>query len=266
MNEFEGKTVEEAINHGLAELGLEQDDVEIEILNPGNRGVFGIGIEPAVVRLVVSSQSSDDSERHSEPIDDTIEDTRLSVAALRALADESNDPDGEDDYDQRWDLSDGDLSDDDLMDMCISMLARVIDLMDFESEIEAFWVEPESSDDDRYLQLNVTGDDLGALIGRRGDTLASIQYLLRLMVNQRLRQWKNIVVDIENYKARRVDQLTQLALRMAEQVADSGRSLALEPMPANERRIVHVALRDHPDVYTESIGEDDRRKVHIIPG
>ncbi|OUC07451.1 hypothetical protein RY27_14845, partial [Litorilinea aerophila] len=106
--------------------------------------------------------------------------------------------------------------------------------------------------------------DLGALIGRRGETLASIQYLLRLMVNQRLKEWKAITVDVEQYKERRITQLTQLALRMAEQVADTGRSIALEPMPPNERRIVHLALRDHPAVFTQSSGEGERRKVNIV--
>ena len=106
--------------------------------------------------------------------------------------------------------------------------------------------------------------ELGALIGRRGETLENIQYLLRLMVNQKIYKWKNIVVDIEHYKERRVAQLTQLANRMADQVASSGRSISLEPMPANERRIVHMVLRNHPDVYTESYGEGARRKVHIL--
>ena len=108
------------------------------------------------------------------------------------------------------------------------------------------------------------GSELGALIGRRGETLENIQYLLRLMVNQKLHKWKNIVIDVEHYKARRVTQLTQLAERMAEQVARTGRSLSLEPMPANERRIIHMTLREHPKVYTESYGDGGRRKVHIF--
>jgi spoIIIJ-associated protein len=84
------------------------------------------------------------------------------------------------------------------------------------------------------------------------------------MVNQRIRQWKTIVVDVDQYKERRVSQLTQLAERMADQVIKSGRAVSLEPMPANERRIVHLALRDHPTVYTQSSGEGERRKVHIV--
>jgi spoIIIJ-associated protein len=87
---------------------------------------------------------------------------------------------------------------------------------------------------------------------------------VRLMVNQRIRQWKPIVVDVENYKERRISQLTQLAQRMAGQVIETGRAISLEPMPASERRIVHLALRDHPEVYTQSSGEGERRKVHIV--
>jgi spoIIIJ-associated protein len=113
--------------------------------------------------------------------------------------------------------------------------------------------------------LNIEGEDLGILIGRRGETLAAIQYLLRLMVNHRMRRWVNLVVDVEGYKSRREEQLRSLALRMADRVAKSGRAVALEAMPPAERRIVHITLRDHPDVTTQSVGEGDHRKVTIIP-
>jgi spoIIIJ-associated protein len=85
------------------------------------------------------------------------------------------------------------------------------------------------------------------------------------MVNQRFHQWKNIVVDVEQYRQRRAEHLVQLALRSADQVARTGRPLSLEPMPANERRIIHLALRDHPQVYTESSGEGERRKIQLLP-
>ena len=115
------------------------------------------------------------------------------------------------------------------------------------------------------IVLNIEGEDLGVLIGRRGETLAAIQYLTRLMVNHRLRRWTNRVVDVEGYKARREDQLRNLAERMAERVVSSGRAVALEAMPARERRIVHITLRNHPQVTTQSVGEGEQRKVTIIP-
>ncbi len=106
---------------------------------------------------------------------------------------------------------------------------------------------------------------MGILIGRRGETLRALQYLVRLMVSHRLKHWTNLVVDVESYLARRRNALESLALRVAEQVTRTGRGQALEPMPAYERRVIHVALRKHPNVTTKSVGEGERRKVTIVP-
>jgi len=173
--------------------------------------------------------------------------------------------------------SDEDESDEELMNMAATLLREMVHLMGFEAEVYASWQTEDDapageSDEEgegqlssgRYLLLDIEGTELGALIGRRGETLENMQYLLRLMVNQKLHKWKNIVIDVEHYKARRVTQLIQLSERMAEQVARTGRTISLEPMPSNERRIVHMTLREHPDVYTESHGDGARRKVHIF--
>jgi spoIIIJ-associated protein len=113
--------------------------------------------------------------------------------------------------------------------------------------------------------LNITGEDLGILIGRRGETLRALQYLVRLMVSHRIKHWTNLVVDVESYVVRRRHSLEGLAQRVADQVARTGRTQALEPMPAYERRIVHITLRNHPKVTTQSVGEGERRKVTIVP-
>ncbi len=118
---------------------------------------------------------------------------------------------------------------------------------------------------DPPLVLNIEGEDLGILIGRRAETLAALQYLVRLMVNHRVHHWVNLVVDVEGYKARREEQLVRLAERMAERVASTGRAVALEAMPPRERRIVHITLRNHPQVTTQSVGEGEQRKVTIVP-
>ncbi len=137
--------------------------------------------------------------------------------------------------------------------------------MGFEAEVIAEWRERDADNEHRYLLLDLQGRDLSPLIGRRGDTLGNMQYLLRLMINQRLHRWKNIVVDVEGYRQRRIEHLSQLALRLAQQVVQTGRPMSLEPMPANERRIIHLTLRESTDVFTESIGEGARRKVQILP-
>jgi len=114
------------------------------------------------------------------------------------------------------------------------------------------------------ITLDVTDDDLGILIGRRGQTLSSLQYIVRLIVAHQAKAWVPIVIDVEGYKQRRYGALQALARRMAEQVKVKGRPFALEPMPAYERRIIHITLADDPDVITESIGEGEARKVVIM--
>ena len=115
------------------------------------------------------------------------------------------------------------------------------------------------------IAFNIEGEDLGILIGRRGQTLSSLQYLLRLMVGRKTNTWLPIVIDAESYKQRRYEALQALAHRMAENVKTNGTPFTLEPMPPYERRIVHMALANHSAVYTESIGEGESRKVVIKP-
>jgi spoIIIJ-associated protein len=114
------------------------------------------------------------------------------------------------------------------------------------------------------VTLNIDGDDLGVLIGRRGQTLASLQYIIRLIVAEKLKMWVPINVDVAGYKKRRYESLQSLALRLAEQVQRNRRLIMLEPMPADERRIIHLALADHPDITTQSMGEGEMRKVAIL--
>ena len=114
------------------------------------------------------------------------------------------------------------------------------------------------------IGLDITGEDLGILIGRRGNTLSSLQYLVYLIVSHQLKARVHVTIDVEGYRERRYEALKNLALRMAERVGDTGQPVTLEPMPANERRIIHLALRDYPEVMTESIGEGEARKVTIV--
>lgn len=115
------------------------------------------------------------------------------------------------------------------------------------------------------ITLDIDGDDLGILIGRRGETLASLQFLVNLIVNKKLRHWTRIVVDVAGYRTRRQETLKGLALRMADRVRLTRQPVTLEAMPAYERRIVHLALQGHPYATTQSIGQGEDRKVVIMP-
>lgn len=115
------------------------------------------------------------------------------------------------------------------------------------------------------LLLNVEGSDLDYLVGRRGEALSSLQYITRLIASRRLQRRANVVVDVGGYKLRRSQRLRELAIRMAEQAVEQARIIYMEPMPPHERRMIHMALRNHPDVITKSTGEGDARKVTIVP-
>ncbi len=115
------------------------------------------------------------------------------------------------------------------------------------------------------MQVDIRGDDLSILIGPKAETLNALQYIAGLIISKEIGHSLPLVVDVEGYRARRSQQIRQLARRMAEQAVRTGRRQVLEPMPASERRLVHIELRDHPDVSTESVGEEPRRKVTILP-
>lgn len=155
----------------------------------------------------------------------------------------------------------------DVAETARNILETLLDLMEVSASVAPL-SEPlvEGGEDAATsITLDVTGEDLGILIGRRGQTLSCLQYIVRLIVGYQTKAWLPIIIDVEGYKRRRFDALQALAWRIAEQVKASGVSFALEPMPAFDRRIIHLALVDHPDVTTQSSGEGEARKVVIIP-
>ncbi len=152
------------------------------------------------------------------------------------------------------------------VEAAVDILQQMLDYMGLDATVEAR--PPQTLGDGIGLVeavLDVTGDELGLLIGRRGETLASLQYILNLVVRRRTHSHLTFGVDVEGYRRRREVMLNGLARRMADRVRATGQSLTLEPMPPAERRIVHLALANDPDVLTVSIGEGDARKVAITP-
>lgn len=144
------------------------------------------------------------------------------------------------------------------------MLEKLLNLMNVPASVRV--KEPSSSGEigeRASIALDISGEDLGILIGRRGNTLSSLQYLLYLMVSHQVKARVLLSIDVEGYRERRYETLKNLALRMAERVRDTGQPATLEPMPPSERRIIHLALQDHPGVITQSIGEGETRKVTI---
>jgi len=247
-----GPSLEEAIDKGLEQLGLTRNDVIIEIVEEGSKGVLGIGARDAVVRLTpLHVPPSAPPAKPPEPAKQAAPSRPAAPAPAQAVDDEqalapSTSPEElEEEATVGKEILDGLLR---KMGIKASLKARKT-----ESGGEGSWL------------LDIQGQDLGMLIGRRGETLDALQYLTRLMVNHRLQRRSSLSLDVESYKSRREVSLRRLAERMAAQARDLGRTVTLEPMPANERRIIHMALQDDKSVRTESVGEGDRRKVTIIP-
>ncbi|MCL4541075.1 MAG: KH domain-containing protein, partial [Chloroflexi bacterium] len=138
------------------------------------------------------------------------------------------------------------------------MVHDLLDLLQVDGEVE---VRSRSFP----LTLNIHGDDMGMLIGRHGETLESLQFLCNLIVSRKMGHWTHVTIDVEEYRLRREQKLRQIAARTAERVRRTRQAVTLEPMPANERRIVHLALQGDRYVSTHSIGEGDNRKVVISP-
>jgi spoIIIJ-associated protein len=248
-----GKSVEEAIANGLAMLEARRDQVDVEILTEGSRGVLGFGAENAQVRVTIKSPLAPKPPK-SKPLEQVPELVEP-VSKPAETAGEELEVAGEAE-------AEGPIAE----QAGRELLTEVLRLMGIRASVETkLGYELAEEDQPPPTVLNITGDDLGILIGRRGETLRALQYLIRLMVSHRLKHWTDLVVDVENYRVRRRRTLESLAQRVAEQVVKTGRPQALEPMPAYDRRLVHIALRKHPQVTTQSVGEGEKRKVTIIP-
>jgi spoIIIJ-associated protein len=225
-------------------LDVRREQVEIEIITEGSRGVLGFGAENAQVKLMVKAPP----EPQPEPPQVV---AAPPPAPAPAPVVEEQEQEGEEETPEQAGRE---------------VLTDILRLMGVRASVESLLgYELAEEDQPPPIVLNITGDDLGILIGRRGETLRALQYLVRLMVSHRLKHWTNLVVDVESYLIRRRRSLESIAQRVAEQVARSGRTQALEPMPAYERRVIHITLRKHPQVTTQSVGEGERRKVTIIP-
>jgi spoIIIJ-associated protein len=232
--EVSAKGVDEAIDDALEELGLTRQQVEIEILTAGKPGLFGFGGEQARVRVTALEEGTARPATEPAPPDRARDEVEIKDVG----SPEAN--------------------------QAADYLKELLALMDISGEVSLR--APETPGDGlgrATAVLDVDGEDLGLLIGRRGTTLSSVQYMINLMVSRKTGGRVLFTVDVEHYRRRREESLLGLAHRMADRVRKTGRSITLEPMPAGERRIVHLALADDEDVATGSVGEGDGRKVII---
>jgi spoIIIJ-associated protein len=239
--------VEEAIAQGLAELGLGKDAVDVEVLDEGSRGLLGIGGRQARVRLTLKLVQP----APEAGVPGKLEKTPAPALSRPIEATEATE-------------ADFSVLDDNLLFVSRQTVAELLEKMKVPARIEVRYGEPDE-ENQRPVLVDIHGDDLGILIGRRAEILNAMQYIVNLIVSKQVEHWVQVVVDVEGYRARRDHQLRQMANRMADQAIKTGRRQVLEPMTASERRIIHLELRDHPRVTTQSIGEEPVRKVTVVP-
>jgi spoIIIJ-associated protein len=253
--EITGENVEDAIAKGLAELGAGPNDVIVEVLEEPSRGVFGLGARPARVRL---------QRLIKRPVVADVEPMSAPPSSITEPSQEYYEDEDDIEYLGQTEFSDGETTEDDAT-VGKEVLTELLEKMGIDAKITIRRAESSRQDESTPWLLDVSGDDMNSLIGRRGDTLASLQYVARLIASRRLERRANIIVDVAGYKSRRSQRLRELAVRMADQAVQQRRTVTLEPMPPHERRIIHLVLRNHAEVYTKSVGEGESRKVTIVP-
>lgn len=250
--------IEEAIAEGLKQLDVSREKVIVEILEEPTRGLLGIGSRMARVRLTTTVPPR--SERQEFVPSSVRQEQNLS-------SDEDEDggyDDDEDDYAEgRVVVDESQLESE--AQAGLKTLRELLDLMGVSANVQVERANTDSRTGRAPWVLHIHGDDLGVLIGHRGKTLAALQYVSRLIASRDLQQRAEFIVDVEGYKARRQEALERMAHRMAKEALRRRRTVEMEPMPPNERRIIHMALRDHPSVETVSKGEGNRRRVTIVP-
>jgi len=253
-DEFSGKTVEDAIAQAERQLGAPRDTLAIKVLTQGSRGVFGIGAEAA--RIAARRAQPLETPQVAQPVESPLAPPdEVPLPAIERIG--ANDAQTTHETDELF-AETSTKSDVNLPIQARQVLADLLNSMGFDVEVVV-------RSDENLVILAVNGENLGVLIGRRGDNLASLQFMLNLILSKGRREWPRVVIDVENYRARREESLHSLADRIAYRVGRGGRPFTLEAMPASDRRIIHMSLRDRADVETYSIGEGASRRVVIAP-
>lgn len=297
--EVSGKSVDDALLQALVRLHKRRDEVDVTILQEPARGTFGLGSKEARIRVtvlpprgsaVITPEMADallgpdeeevyeeDEELDEGEEDEEFEDEEFEEDEEEFVEEEDEeyaDEDEEGVYQSALPLAqlapelagitvaEGEMQDveqpsNEDVAVTVDVLQHILQYLNIRATIQVRSQNP--------LTLNIQGfnENLGLLIGRRGETLAALQLIVSLIVSHRTKHRMRIIVDAENYRERREENLRSLALRVAQQVRNYRRSIALEAMPPHERRIVHIALAESRDISTESIGEGDARRVVI---
>ncbi len=238
--EVSAKTIDAAIENGLSELGLEREEVTVEVIDNPKSGFFGIGAVPAKILMTVLSDEEEAPVKEEK------------AAVKKAAPVKKEEKKAEKAKKEEKAPIKGDESGD-----AEEFLSKVVSFICEDAHIE------KKADENGSVTYEIVGENLGGLIGRRGETLDALQHLANLAVNRKGEEKIRIMLDAENYREKRTESLQKFAQRAAASVLKYKRNKALEPMNAYERHIIHVALQDMENISTSSVGNEPNRRVII---
>lgn len=273
--EVSGDSVDAAIEKGLAELGLTRDKVYVDVIDEGSNGIFGFASREALVKISVAEGYKSEPEPVVEEVVETEEsvdvvevkeETAVSPpppAPAKAKAPKAKKPPVKTSTYEAPVITDEELEQE--REMAVKYVSEIIERMGVDAAVSGLVNEADDVTGHRVVEISVTGDDVRSLVGGRGETLDSLQYLTRIMVGNDIRRRSNFMLDIGGFRSKRTQALQRLAERMADKAVESGKRVKLEPMSSYERRIIHMALRDDGRVRTESAGEGRDRRVVVVP-
>ncbi len=244
--EKRAKNVESAVELALMELGVTRDKVNVEIIEEGSKGFLGIGAKEAVVNVTLKEASKSEKTKTAKQIKKETKKESTQMAENKARPKREIKP----------------LTPEQAKDACekaTAFLESVFESMSIDVKVNAA-LEGEDT-----ILVKLDGENIGIVIGKRGDTLDALQYLTSLVVNKKSESYIKVTLDTENYREKRNEALLGLSQRLASKVARTGRKYTLEPMNPYERRIIHSALQNSEEVTTYSIGQEPYRKVVIAP-
>jgi spoIIIJ-associated protein len=246
--EFNGATVEEAIERASATLGLSAEDLSYEVVDTGSDGFLGIGARDARIRVEVpgtlqaDTEEAPAAEEYAEPAGTDAPPTSLDLSEVLGES-----PDAE-----------NVAVPEELLGEIRSLVTAVVEAMGFESRIDVY-------DAGGFVAVDVASDNTALFIGQKGETIDALQYLVNAAIYRKRPFVKRIILDAEGYRQRRVEAIQGIAHRTARRAIRERRSVELPPMNPSERRIVHIFLKDNPKVTTASEGSGENRRVRISP-
>ena len=247
-----GKNVEEALNDALAELKTTADKVNVEVIEEAKNGIFGLFAKKAKIRVILKDAAKKIGDIVDETVDSIKEDYKAGKQEAAAARENAKKEEAKPAAVREYVIEEA------AVDAAKEFLQKIFNAMRIEVVMEKFINKNEG-----VVTFKLHGSDMGILIGKHGQTLDSLQYLTNLVANKNSAERIRIVIDIEDYRERRVETLNRLAQRLADKVKRTGERVVLEPMNPHERKIIHVALQNDRRITTLSEGEEPYRRVVI---